>query len=59
MEQIKEDQNFIDASPDWENMFEIAKWIAETNIKSGQKTIVIEMLDYGKRLYNHQKNNGE
>ena len=43
---------YINIEPNWENMFEVSKaMVNSSNLPIGQRNIVIEMLDYGKRLH--------
>ena len=42
----------IKNEPNWENMFEVTKSIVNSsNLPMGQREMVIDMLDYGKRLH--------
>ena len=49
---------FINVEPDWNNMFNVAISITNTQIdkNNGQK-FVVEMLKYGQRLYLQDKKN--
>ena len=49
---------FINVEPDWNNMFDVAISITNTQIdkNNGQK-FVVEMLKYGQRLYLQDKKN--
>ena len=49
---------FINVEPDWNNMFNVAISITNTQIdkNDGQK-FVVEMLKYGQRLYLQDKKN--
>ena len=43
---------YIKNEPNWENMFEVTKSIVNSSdLPKGQCNMVIEMLDYGKRLH--------
>tara|TARA_R110000796_G_scaffold201498_2_gene317687 strand:+ start:1122 stop:1334 length:213 start_codon:yes stop_codon:yes gene_type:complete len=43
---------YIKNEPNWENMFEVAKSIVNSSVlPKGQCNMVVEMLDYGKRLH--------
>lgn len=43
---------YIKNEPNWENMFEVTKSIVNSSdLPKGQCDMVIEMLDYGKRLH--------
>ena len=46
----------IDITPEWSGMFRYAEAIVETEIpKDHGQDIVVEMLEYGRRLYEAQK----
>ena len=46
--------------PNWENLFAAAIRISETNIdKNEGQQLVVEMLEYGQRLYLQDKKNKE
>ena len=55
---MDEDKNVrtIDITPDWSGMFRYAERIVETEIPMNKgQAIVIEMLEYGRRLHEAQK----
>ena len=49
---------FINVEPDWNNMFNVAISITNTQIdKNNGQQFVVEMLKYGQRLYLQDKKN--
>ena len=49
---------FINVEPDWNNMFNVAISITNTQIdKNNGHKFVVEMLKYGQRLYLQDKKN--
>jgi hypothetical protein len=51
---------YINVEPDWNNMFNVAISITNTQIdKNNGQQFVIEMLKYGQRLYLQDKENSK